>query len=118
MTKAQRVIKCKLERFFYHATQPVLNITEWKDQGLHLGCADDSPMDVDPKGNCFYCFPFHGFKLGNAQDFKEVNDIAVKKMHTKFLGHVFEDTQPKEPCKSCPHYMVRCTSGCFAYNFT
>lgn len=107
-----------VERFFYHANQPVPNITEWKVQDLYLGCADDSLMDVDSKGDCFNCFPFHGFKLGNVQDFKEVNDIAVKKMHTKFLGHVFEDTQPKEPCKSCPHYMVRCTSGCFAYNFT
>ena len=107
-----------VERFFYHANQPVPNITEWKDKDLYLGCADDSPMDVDPKGDCFNCFPFHGLKLGNVQDFKEVNDIAVKKMHTKFLSHVFEDTQPKEPCKSCPHYMVRCTSGCFAYNFT
>lgn len=107
-----------VERFFYHGNQPVPNITDWKSQDLYLGCADDSPMDVDPKGDCFNCFPFHGVKLGNVQDFKEVNDIAVKKMHTRFLGKVFEETEAKEPCKSCPHYMVRCTSGCFAYNFT
>jgi len=106
-----------VERFFYHANQPVPDITKWKDQDLNFGCSDDSPMDIGPTGDCFNCFPFHDFKLGKVQDFKEVNDIAVKKMHTKFLGHVFEDTQPKEPCKSCPHYMVTCTSGCFAYNF-
>ena len=107
-----------VERFFYHGNQPVPNITDWNSQDLYLGCADDSPMDVDPKGDCFNCFPFHGVKLGNVQDFKEVNDIAVKKMHTRFLSKVFEETEAKEPCKSCPHYMVRCTSGCFAYNFT
>jgi len=107
-----------VERIFYHANQPVPDVRDWQNRDFYLGCADDSPMDIDPTGDCFNCFPFHNFKLGNIRDFKEVNEIAVKKMHTKFLGHVFEDTQPKEPCKSCPHYMVRCTSGCFAYNFT
>ena len=107
-----------VERFFYHGSQPVPEITEWKSKNFYFGCADDSPMDIDPKGDCFNCFPFHNFKMGNIQDFKEVNEISVKKMHTKFLSHVFEDTNPKEPCKSCPHYMVRCSSGCFAYNFT
>ncbi|NIY17062.1 MAG: radical SAM protein [Nitrospinaceae bacterium] len=108
-----------VERFFYHGNQPVPNLHEWKDRDLYLGCADDSPMDIDPKGDCFNCFPFHNLKLGNVGDYKEVNEIAVKQMHTKFLGTVFgDDVQPKEPCKSCPHYMVRCTSGCFSYNFS
>ncbi len=106
-----------VERIFYHASQPVPDVRTWKDRDYYFGCADDSPMDVDPVGDCFNCFPFHNFKMGNVKDFDEVNEIAVKKMHTKFLSHVFEDTQAKEPCKSCPHYMVRCTSGCFAYNF-
>ncbi len=107
-----------VERFFYHGSQPVPNIVEWKDRDYYFGCADDSPMDIDSKGDCFNCFPFHNFKMGNVADFEQVNDLAVKKMHTRFLSHVFEQAQPKEPCKSCPHYMVRCSSGCFAYNFT
>ena len=75
-------------------------------------------MDIDPQGNCFNCFPFHNFKIGHVKDFDQVNELAVTKMHSRFLHHVFEDAQPQEPCKSCPHYMVRCSSGCFAYNFT
>ena len=107
-----------VERFFYHGNQPVPEMRDWKDRGFYFGCADDSPMDIDSKGDCFNCFPFHNHKIGNIQDFQQINDLAVKKMHTRFLSHVFEDTDPKEPCKSCPHYMVRCSSGCFAYNFT
>jgi radical SAM protein with 4Fe4S-binding SPASM domain len=106
-----------VERFFYHGSQSVPNITEWKDRDFYFGCADDSPMDIDPKGDCFNCFPFHNKKLGNIQDFQQINELSITKMHTKFLGHVFE-AEPNEPCKSCPHYMVRCSSGCFAYNFT
>ena len=41
----------------------------------------------------------------------------MAKMGSKFLNTVFDKTKAKEPCRSCPHYMVRCTSGCFAYNF-
>ena len=41
----------------------------------------------------------------------------MAKIGSKFLNTVFDKTQAKEPCRSCPHYMVRCTSGCFAYNF-
>jgi len=107
-----------VERFFYHASQPVPDVRDWANRDFYFGCADDSPMDVDPVGDCFNCFPFHNLSLGNIKDHKDVNEIAVKKMHTKFLGHVFEETEAKEPCRSCPHYMVRCTSGCFAYNFT
>ena len=106
-----------VERFIYHGSQSVPNITEWKDKDVYFGCADDSPMDIDPKGDCFNCFPFHNKKLGNIQDFKQVNELAIKKMHTEFLGHAFK-AQPNEPCKSCPHYMVTCSSGCFAYNFS
>ncbi len=106
-----------VEKIFYHGSQSVPNITEWQDKDLYFGCADDSPMDIDPKGDAFNCFPFHNFKLANVKDFKEINELSVRKMHTKFLNHVFE-AEPKEPCKSCPHYMVRCSSGCFAYNFT
>jgi radical SAM protein with 4Fe4S-binding SPASM domain len=106
-----------VERFFYHASQPVPDVRSWGNRDFYFGCADDSPMDVDPVGDCFNCFPFHNLSLGNVKDHKDVNEIAVKKMHTKFLGHVFEETEAKEPCRSCPHYMVRCTSGCFAYNF-
>jgi radical SAM protein with 4Fe4S-binding SPASM domain len=106
-----------VERFFYHASQPVPDVRSWANRDFYFGCADDSPMDVDPVGECFNCFPFHNLGLGNIKDHKDVNEIAVKKMHTKFLGHVFEETEAKEPCRSCPHYMVRCTSGCFAYNF-
>ena len=105
-----------VERFIYHGSQSVPNITEWKDKDVYFGCADDSPMDIDPKGDCFNCFPFHDKKLGNIQDFKQVNELAIKKMHTEFLGHAFK-ASPNEPCKSCPHYMVTCSSGCFAYNF-
>ena len=107
-----------VERFYYHASQPVPPITEWKERDYYFGCADDSPMDIDPQGNCFNCFPFHNFKIGHVKDFDQINELAVTKMHSRFLHHVFEDTQPKEPCKSCPHYMVRCSSGGFAYNFT
>jgi len=46
-----------------------------------------------------------------------VNPISEARMGSRFLTHVFENTQAKEPCFSCPHYMVRCSSGCFAYNF-
>lgn len=106
-----------VERFFYHGSQPVPDVRSWENRGFYFGCADDSPMDVSQNGDCFNCFPFHNHKIGNVQDFTQVNDLAVKKMHTRFLSHVFEDTKPKEPCKSCPHYMVRCSSGCFAYNF-
>ena len=74
-------------------------------------------MDIDSKGDCFNCFPFHNFKLGNVADFKEVNPIAEARVGSRFLNHVFEKTEVKEPCKSCPHYMVHCSSGCFAYNF-
>ena len=27
------------------------------------------------------------------------------------------EEKPNEPCKTCLHYMVRCSSGCFSYNF-
>lgn len=77
----------------------------------------DKSMDIDFKGDCFNCFPFHNLKLGNVRDFKEVNSIAVARMRSKFLTEVFEDTQAKEPCRSWPHYRVRCSSGCFSYNF-
>ncbi|KMP11284.1 hypothetical protein UR09_03810 [Candidatus Nitromaritima sp. SCGC AAA799-A02] len=106
-----------VERIFYHASQPVPNISDWQDADLYFGCADDSPMDVDPKGDCFNCFPFHNYKLGNVNDFGQISELAVKRMHTRFLNHAFE-AEPKEPCRSCPHYNVRCSSGCFAYNFT
>ena len=105
-----------VERFLYHGSQPVPDINEWGNMDLYLGCADDSPMDIAPNGDCFNCFPFHNFKMGNVKEFPEINDIAVRRMHTKFLGHVFDEA-PKEPCKSCQHYNVRCSSGCFAYNF-
>ncbi len=107
-----------VERFLYHGSQSVPDMREWKDKDFYFGCADDSPMDIDANGDCFNCFPFHNFKMGNVRDFDQVNELSIKKMHTRFLSHVFEDTQAKEPCRSCPHYMVRCSSGCFAYNFT
>ena len=106
-----------VERLFYHGSQSVPDVREWESRDLYFGCADDSPMDIDPKGDCFNCFPFHQHKLGNIDDFKEINELSVRRMHTRFLNHVFEDTKAKEPCKSCPHYMVRCSSGCFSYNF-
>ncbi len=106
-----------VERFFYHGSQPVPSLNEWSHHDYYFGCADDSPMDIDPKGDCFNCFPFHNLKIGNVSEHKVVNELAVKKMHTRFLSHVFEKTEVKEPCRSCPHYMVRCSSGCFAYNF-
>lgn len=106
-----------VERLFYHGSQPVPSIDEWQVRDVYFGCADDSPMDIDPKGHCFNCFPFHNFKIGNVKDFKEINELSVRKMHTRFLTHAFEDGEAKEPCKSCPHYMVRCSGGCFAYNF-
>lgn len=106
-----------VERFYYHGSQPVPPMAEWNRRDFYFGCADGSPMDIDPKGECFNCFPFHNYKIGQIEEFGQVNDLAMKKMHTRFLNHVFEDTEAKEPCKSCPHYMVRCSSGCFAYNF-
>jgi len=105
------------ERFFYHGSREVPDPSTWKTKELYFGCADGSPMDIDAKGDCFNCFPFHNLKLGNVKDFKEVNAIATAQMGSKFLTTVFEKTEAKEPCRSCPHYMVRCSSGCFAYNF-
>jgi len=105
------------ERIYFHGSKPLPDIREWKTQDLYFGCADGSPMDIDGKGDCFNCFPFHNLKLGNIKDFKEVNSIAMAKMGSKFLNTVFDKTEAKEPCRSCPHYMVRCSSGCFAYNF-
>lgn len=106
-----------VDRFFYHGHQQVPEITSWKNQDIYFGCADGSPMDIDFKGDCFNCFPFHNLKLGNVADYKEVNSISIARMGSKFLTKVFEDTNAKEPCRSCPHYMVRCSSGCFSYNF-
>jgi len=106
-----------VERFFFHGNQQVPMLDEWNTQDLYFGCADGSPMDIDSKGDCFNCFPFHNLKLGNIQEFKEVNAIASARMGAKFLNTVFDSTEAKEPCCSCPHYMVRCSSGCFAYNF-
>ena len=106
-----------VQRFYFHGFKQVPELDEWKTQDLYFGCADGSPMDIDSKGDCFNCFPFHNLKLGNVSDFKEVNSIAMAQMGSKFLNTVFDKTQAKEPCRSCPHYMVRCTSGCFAYNF-
>lgn len=104
-------------RFYYHGYKQVPEFTEWKTQQFYFGCADGSPMDLDAKGDCFNCFPFHNLKLGNISEFKEVNTISEARMGSRFLTHVFDNTQAKEPCRSCPHYMVRCSSGCFAYNF-
>ncbi len=106
-----------VSRFYYHGFQQVPDLLEWKQHQFYFGCADGSPMDIDAKGDCFNCFPFHNQKLGNIQEFKEVNSISTAQMGSKFLNYVFENTETKEPCKSCPHYMVRCSSGCFAYNF-
>lgn len=106
-----------VERFYFHSYKQVPDMRDWKYQQIYFGCADGSPMDIDAKGDCFNCFPFHNLKLGNIGDFKEVNPISEARMGSKFLTEVFETTQPKEPCASCPHYMVRCSSGCFAYNF-
>ena len=105
-----------VERILYHGSQSVPSLDEWQSRDFYFGCADDSPMDIDPKGDCFNCFPFHNVKLGNIQDYNQVSELAVTRMHTKFLNHAFE-AAPKEPCRSCPHYNVRCSSGCFAYNF-
>lgn len=105
------------QRFYYHGFKQVPDLREWKDHQFYFGCADGSPMDIDAKGDCFNCFPFHNLKLGNIEEFKEVNPIAEARMGSKFLTHVFEQARVKEPCRSCPHYMVRCSSGCFAYNF-
>ncbi|QPJ64635.1 MAG: radical SAM protein [Candidatus Nitrohelix vancouverensis] len=105
------------ERFYYHGFKQTPAMETWGQQDLYFGCADGSPMDIDGKGDCFNCFPFHNLKLGNIGDFKEVNSIATARMGSKFLNTVFEETKVKEPCRSCPHYMVRCSSGCFAYNF-
>ncbi len=104
-------------RFYYHGFKQVPNLLDWKGRQFYFGCADGSPMDIDSKGDCFNCFPFHSLKLGNISEFKEVNPISTARMGSRFLSHVFEKTQVKEPCASCPHYMVRCSSGCFAYNF-
>ena len=106
-----------VSRFYYHGFKQVPEFPEWKTQQFYFGCADGSPMDIDAKGDCFNCFPFHDLKLGNISEFKEVNPISEAKMGSRFLNHVFEKTRAKEPCRSCPHYMVRCSSGCFAYNF-
>ncbi len=106
-----------VSRFYYHGYKQVPEFTEWKTQQFYFGCADGSPMDIDAKGDCFNCFPFHNLKLGNISEFKEVNAISEARMGSRFLTHVFENTKAKEPCRSCPHYMVRCSSGCFAYNF-
>lgn len=107
-----------VERFYYHGFKQVPDITEWKHHQFYFGCADGSPMDIDSRGDCFNCFPFHNLKLGNIEEFREVNPIAEARMGSKFLAHVFSGANVKEPCRSCPHYMVRCSSGCFAYNFT
>jgi len=106
-----------VDRIFFHGSKPVPDITTWASQDLYFGCADGSPMDIDGQGNCFNCFPFHNLKLANIGDFKSVNSIAQARMGARFLSEVFETTKAKEPCRSCPHYMVRCSSGCFAYNF-
>ncbi|MBT5762670.1 MAG: SPASM domain-containing protein, partial [Nitrospina sp.] len=105
------------DRIYFHGNKQLPPMEEWKRDEYYFGCADGSPMDIDSKGDCFNCFPFHNLKLGNVADFKEVNSIAMAKMGAKFLNTVFEKTEAKEPCRSCPHYMVRCSSGCFAYNF-
>ena len=105
------------DRIYFHGNKQLPPIEEWTRNDYYFGCADGSPMDIDSKGDCFNCFPFHNLKLGNVADFKEVNSIAMAQMASKFLHTVFEKTEAKEPCRSCPHYMVRCTSGCFAYNF-
>ncbi len=105
------------ERFYYHGSQQLPPLQEWNKHHLYFGCADGSPMDIDAKGDCFNCFPFHNLSLGNISQFKEINGIATARMGAKFLNHVFEETNSKEPCRSCPHYMVRCSSGCFSYNF-
>jgi radical SAM protein with 4Fe4S-binding SPASM domain len=105
------------ERFFFHGSQQVPPVEEWNQHHLYFGCADGSPMDIDSKGDCFNCFPFHNMKLGNVSEFKEINSIATARMGARFLNNVFEETKAKEPCRSCPHYMVRCSSGCFSYNF-
>ena len=106
-----------VQRFYFHGFKQVPELHEWENQDLYFGCADGSPMDIDSKGDCFNCFPFHEMQLGNVSEFKEVNSIATARMGARFLNNVFEKTEVKEPCKSCPHYMVRCSSGCFAYNF-
>jgi len=106
-----------VRRFYFHGFKQVPEMEEWKTQDLYFGCADGSPMDIDSKGDCFNCFPFHNLRLGNISEFKEVNSIATARMGARFLNTVFEKTEVKEPCKSCVHYMVRCSSGCFSYNF-
>ncbi len=105
------------ERFYFHSYKQVPDIKDWNTKQIYFGCADGSPMDIDAKGDCFNCFPFHDLKLGNISDFKEVNPISEARMGSKFLTTVFETTKAKEPCASCPHYMVRCSSGCFSYNY-
>lgn len=105
------------ERFYYHSYKQVPDIKDWQSKQIYFGCADGSPMDIDAQGDCFNCFPFHDLKLGNISEFKEVNAISEARMGSKFLTTVFETTKAKEPCASCPHYMVRCSSGCFAYNY-
>lgn len=105
-----------VSRFYFHSYKQVPDIQDWNSLQLNFGCSDGSPMDIDAKGDCFNCFPFHELKLGNIRDFKEVNPISEAQMSSKFLTTVFKANQVKEPCASCPHYMVRCSSGCFAYN--
>ena len=105
------------ERFFFHGSQQVPPLEDWNQNNFYFGCADGSPMDIDSKGDCFNCFPFHNMKLGNINEFQEINNIATARMGARFLNNVFEKTKAKEPCRSCPHYMVRCSSGCFSYNF-
>ena len=106
-----------VERFYFHGFKQVPPLDQWARTQFYFGCADGSPMDIDGKGDCFNCFPFHSLKLGNISEFREVNAISEARMGSRFLNHVFEHTRAKEPCASCPHYMVRCSSGCFAYNF-
>jgi radical SAM protein with 4Fe4S-binding SPASM domain len=106
-----------VQRFYFHGIKQTPPMEEWDKHYLYFGCADGSPMDIDACGDCFNCFPFHNLKLGNISEFQQVNTIATAKMGSKFLTSVFEKTEVKEPCRSCPHYMVRCSSGCFAYNF-
>ena len=43
------------ERFYYHGSQRLPQMTEWKNHHLYFGCADGSPMDIDAKGDCFNC---------------------------------------------------------------
>ena len=73
-----------VSRFYYHGYKQVPEFTEWKTQQFYFGCADGSPMDIDSKGDCFNCFPFHDLKLGNISEFKEVNPISEARMGSNF----------------------------------